>query len=370
MSVRVPYVDLAAQHRAIEERLLAATARVLRHAQFVNGPEVLELEAKIAAYVGVKHAIAVGNGTDSMHLPMRFLGIGPGDEVVTTPNSFIASAAAIELVGAKTVFVDVGNDHNVDPDAFARAITPRTKAILVVHLRGRPAQMGAVLEIAKAKNVLVLEDAAQAIGAKLGATMVGAFGAFGSFSFHPLKNLAACGDAGIVTTNDSRLAEWLVKARSHGLRDRDHSEFFSFNSRLDTLQAALLLEKLPLLDEWNAKRRATAAYYRAELGHLVDAPDERPGEHAVYHTFVIETDQRDLLQRFLAERGVDTKVHYPTPIHLEDAAKHLGHRAGAFPVVERQASRILSLPIFPELTDEQKGAVVASVRAFFQREAR
>jgi dTDP-4-amino-4,6-dideoxygalactose transaminase len=370
MGVVVPYVDLAEQHRQIEGALVAATTRVLRHAHFVSGPEVLELETQIAKRCGVEYGVAVGNGTDAIHLALRGLGIGPGHEVITAPNSFIASAAAIVLAGARPVFVDVGEDHNIDPGAIEVAIGARTRAIVVVHLRGRPARMGDVLALARSRGIVVLEDCAQALGARLYGTSVGAFGAAGCFSFHPLKNLGACGDGGIVTTNDSRLAEWLRKARSHGLRDRDHCDFFSYNSRLDTLQAALLLAKLEFFDRWTAARRETAALYRSEIGHLVEAPSEGPGEHAVYHTFVIETDHRDALQRFLSERGVETRIHYPTPIHLEAAAESLGYRAGAFPRVERQAGRILSLPIFPELSGEQKKAVVLGIKSFFQVGAR
>jgi dTDP-4-amino-4,6-dideoxygalactose transaminase len=226
--------------------------------------------------------------------------------------------------------------------------------------------MGEILALAARRGITVVEDCAQAIGAKLDGKSVGSFGAAGCFSFHPLKNLAACGDGGVVTTDDDKLADWLRKARSHGLRDRDHCDFFSYNSRLDTLQAALLLVKLEHLDAWNMSRRATARYYREAIGNLVVAPDERPGEHAVYHTFVIETDRRDDLIRFLAERGVETRVHYPSPIHLEEAARSLGYRQGDLPRVERQASRILSLPIFPELTADQKNAVVGGVQAFFR----
>jgi dTDP-4-amino-4,6-dideoxygalactose transaminase len=366
MSLRVPYVDLAIQHQRIESALLAATTKVLRHAQFVNGPEVADLESEISRRCGVKHSVAVGNGTDAIHLVLRGLGIGPGDEVITAPNSFIASAAAIALAGAKPVFVDVGSDHNIDAASIESAIRPETRAILVVHLRGRPAQMGDIHELAEKRGIRVLEDCAQALGARLENRSVGAFGAAGCFSFHPLKNLGACGDGGIITTDDRRLAEWLTKARAHGLRDRDHCDFFSYNSRLDTLQAALLLAKLEYFDEWTATRRETAAFYRSEIGHLVDVPSERPGEHAVYHTFVIETDRRDALRQFLSDRGVETRIHYPTPIHLEAAAKPLGYREGDFPVVERQAKRILSLPIFPELSHEQKRTVVSSIRSFFQ----
>jgi dTDP-4-amino-4,6-dideoxygalactose transaminase len=366
MTSWVPYVDLAAQHRKLERKLLAAVTSVFHHCQFVNGPEVVALESRIAERCGVKHAVAVGNGTDAIHLTLRGLGIGVGDEVITTPNSFIASAAAIALTGAKPVFVDVLDDHNIDPIALERAIGLATRAILVVHLRGRPARMSEIGAVAKQRGILVIEDCAQALGARLDGKSVGGFGTAGCFSFHPLKNLGGCGDGGIITTNDARLAAWLTKARAHGLRDRDHCDFFSCNSRLDTLQAAVLLVKLEHLDAWTVTRRETAALYRSEIADLVEVPSERSGEYAVYHTFVIETDHRDQLKQFLWERGVETRIHYPTPIHLEDGAKPLGYGTGDFPVVERQAKRELSLPIFPELSGEQKDTVVSNIRSFFQ----
>ena len=363
-SVVVPYVDLAAQHAGMERELLDATSRVLRHAQFVLGPEVSELESKFAAYCGARHAVGVGNGTDAIVLALRALDVGPGHEVITAPNSFLASAAAIVLVGARPVFVDVGDDHNLDPSRIARAVTERTRAILAVHLRGRPARMDEIVPVARDLRLAVVEDAAQAVGAKLHGRACGALGAVACFSFHPLKNLAACGDGGSVTTDDPKIAARIAQSRNHGLRDRDHADFFAYNSRLDTLQAAFLLAKLAHVDRWNEARRATAAFYRAEIGGLVETPSERPGEHAVYHAFTIETDRRDELRAHLARRGVETKIHYRAPIHLMDAAKGLGYREGDFPVAERQARRMLSLPVYPELTTEQKGLVVDAIKSF------
>jgi len=365
--VAVKYIDLPAQARALRAKLLAAVEQVLERGEFILGPAVEQFEQRFAALCGCSYALGVANGTDAIVMAFKALGIGPGAEVITTANSFLATAAAITMVGAKPVFVDVRDDYNIDPDLIERALTPNTKAILPVHLTGKPADMDPILEIAREHKLQVIEDAAQAVGASYRGKKVGSFGAIGCFSLHPLKNLNACGDGGAMTTQDESLREKLAKFRNHGLRNRDESEFWGFNSRLDSLQAALLNVKLDHLDEWTRKRRQTAAFYHQHLHDVVKCPFDKPDEYSVYHTFVIQAEQRDELQRFLLEAGVETKIHYPIPIHLQPAARGLGYRPGDLPVTERLAQTILSLPVYPELTPEQRETVVYAVKSFYSR---
>lgn len=367
--MQVPYVQLGAQHAGIKDEILARIGALLDSGAFILGEELATFERSFAELCGTRYALGVANGTDALFLSMRELGIGAGDEVITAPNSFLASASSIVLAGARPVFADVLDDFNLDPAAVRRAITPRTKAILAVHLTGRPARMQELLAIAHEQGLHLLEDCAQAVGATLDGRPVGSFGIAGCFSLHPLKNLAAAGDGGVITTNDDALYQHLLKARNHGLRDRDHCELFSYNSRLDNLQAAILNVKLRELPRWNERRRAIAARYRERLRGVGDLglPQDRAGEHAVYHTFIVRTAQRDALKQYLQDHGVDTKVHYPVPIHLQEAARGLGYKAGDFPVTERQCATILSLPVFSELKDAQVDHVADTIIAFFQR---
>lgn len=361
----VPFVDLGGQHREIKAEILEAIDRVLSHGQFILGEEVAAFEAEFAAYCGTKYAVGVGNGTDALVLAMRAMGIGPGDEVITAPNSFLASASSIALTGATPVFADVRDDLNIDPERVEAAVTSRTKAIMPVHLTGRPADMTPIMDVADRHGLAVVEDAAQAVNASYKGQTVGSFGVAGCFSFHPLKNLNALGDGGAITTDDEAVYEHLVSARNHGLVSRDETAFWSVNSRLDALQAAVLRVKMRYLEGGIAARRRNAELYRERLTGVVECPRELPHEFAVYQTFVVQAERRDELQRFLAERGVETKVHYPVPIHLQEAAKDLGYRAGDFPVTERQARRILSLPNRPELTDDDVAHVAYSIRSFY-----
>src|SRR5206468_7651040 len=292
-AVRIPYANLAGQHAALRDELLAAVGRVLDHGKFILGPEVGEFERRFAAVCGVDHAVAVGNGTDALVLALRVLNIGAGDEVITVPNSFVASAAAIALLGARPVFVDVADDLNIDVGRIDAAITPRTRAILPVHLTGRPVQMGPLMEIARRRTLRVVEDCAQAVCAEYDGQRVGSFGDVGCFSLHPLKTLNACGDGGVLTTADKAIAARLRELRNIGLKTRDECVVWSGNSRLDTLQAALLLVKLAHLDEWTERRRANAAAYQRLLADVrqIRLPMDRAGERAVYHTFVIQAER-------------------------------------------------------------------------------
>ncbi len=363
--VEVPYVDLAIRDAALRARMLEAADRVLRTGQFILGAEVEAFEREFAAYCGARCAVGVANGTDALVLALTALGIGPGDEVITAPNSFLASASAIALAGARPVFADVREDYNIDPACIEAAITPRTRAIVPVHLTGRPADMDAILALAERHGLAVVEDCAQAVGARYRHRGVGTFGQAGCFSLHPLKNLSACGDGGVIVTNDEALYRRLQRARNHGLRDRDACEFWSPNSRLDAIQAAMLRAKLPHLDTWTDARRAAASFYTGEIDGLVTCPRTAPHEHAVYHTYIVQADRRSDLIDFLAENGVGAKVHYPIPIHLQEAAQGLGYKRGDFPVVEAQCGRIVSLPVYPTLTEAQKTHVARTVRRFY-----
>ncbi len=368
---RIPYVDLARQHAPLREDLLRAAARVIDRGDFILGREVEELEGRFTAIAGVRHAVAVNSGTDALILALRALGIGPGDEVITAPNSFIATASAIRLAGARPVFADAGDDLNIDPARIEEALTPRTRAILPVHLTGRPADMDPIRAIARARDLAIVEDAAQAAGALYRGAPVGSLGNIGCFSFHPLKTLSGCGDGGILTTDDADLDARLRLLRNLGLRSREDCAIWSGNSRLDTLQAALILVKLRRFEEWTEARRAHAAYYRRALAGIpglrlpLDRPGERSAERAVYHTFVIRAERRDELKRHLAERGIGTSIHYPVPIHLQAAARDLGYGPGSFPVAEAQARTILSLPIYPEMEEADLAEVARAVKEFY-----
>lgn len=363
---KVPYVDLARQHRALKGELLAAVGDVLDGGQFILGAQVAEFEKRFAELCGARFAVGVGNGTDALTLSLRALGVGPGDEVITAANSFVASAGSIALCGATPVLVDAREDFNIDPAAVEKAVTPRTKALLPVHLTGRPADMDPLLELAKRRGLAVVEDCAQAVLAEYKGRRVGSMGAAGCFSLHPLKTLNACGDGGVIVTNDAALKERLMTARNLGLATRDNCAFFSVNSRLDTLQAAMLLVKLGYLESWTQARRCNAALYRKALDGVagVDVPRDSPHERSVYHTFMIQSDKRDELKAFLAGRGVETAIHYPSPIHLQAAAKGLGRPPAGFPVTERLAARILSLPVYPELGEADIAYVAGLVREF------
>ena len=367
-NLNVPYVNLAAQHAPLKERLLAAIGEVIDHSQFILGDEVAEFERRFADLCGVRYAVGVNSGTDALFFALKALGVGPGDEVITVPNSFISSTGCIALLGARPVFVDVGDDYNIDPDLVEPAITAHTRAILPVHLTGRPARMAPLVEIARSHGLPIVEDCAQAVSAEYREQPVGSFGAVGCFSLHPLKTLSGCGDGGVLTTNDAGLYEDLKQLRNIGLRTRDECVVWSHNSRLDTLQAAILLVKLDWLEEWTEKRQSNACFYQRLLDGVpqVQAPVDRPNERAVYHTFVIQADDRDGLKAHLAAHGIGAAIHYPVPIHLQKAAAGLGYSRGSFPVTERQADRILSLPVYPELGATELEYVAATLRAFYE----
>jgi len=365
---QIPYVDLAAQYVSLKVEVLEAVARVLEGGQFILGEEVARFERCFAELCGVRFAVAVNSGTDALILALRALGIGQGDEVITVPNSFVASTSCIVMAGARPVFVDVGEDSNMDPKQLERAITSKTKAILPVHLTGRPADLHPILDVAKAYGLHVVEDCAQAVLAEYRGRRVGSFGTIGCFSLHPLKTLSACGDGGVLTTNEEALYERLKLLRNLGLRTRDDCVVWSSNSRLDTLQAAVLLVKMKYLEAWTRRRRTNAAFYQRGLAGIpsLQVPRDRPFEKAVYHTFVVQAERRDELKNYLAENGIGTAIHYPVPVHLQKAAEGLGYGPGSFPVAEQQAKRILSLPIYPELSRDDLSYIVEVIRKFYR----
>ena len=363
--MKIPYVNLAAQYDVAMPALLQAVEHALRSGQYILGDEVKRSEERFAAVCGTQYAVAVANGTDALVLAMKALGIGPGDEVITAPNSFLASCSSIVFTGAKPVFADVRDDMNIDPEKIEAAITSKTKAIMPVHLTGRPADMNAIRKIADAHQLSVIEDAAQAVGAEYFEKRTGALGTIGCFSLHPLKNLAIPGDGGMITTDDPDVYAYLLTARNHGLINRDECAFFSLNSRLDALQAAILNVKLDYLAKWTDRRRQIANTYYHALKEIVLAPTDKAGEKAVYHTYIIQTDRRNALQAYLKEMGIETKVHYPIPIHLQKAAEFLGYHEGDFPVTEGQVNQILSLPVYPELTDDEVSYICQKIQEFF-----
>lgn len=364
-ATKVPFVDLGRQYASLRDEVLQTIDAVLKSGQYILGPELDAFEREAAEFCGVKHAIGVANGSDSLWLSMKCLGIGPGDEVITAPNSFIASAWATAAVGATPTFSDIDDTLNLDPAKLEQAITPRTKAIMPVHLTGRIANMEAIMEIAQRRKLHVIEDAAQAIGATRHGRKAGTFGVVGSFSLHPLKNLAAFGDGGLVSTNDDGIAQQLRLLRNHGLKTRDESVIWGYNSRLDSVQAAVLRIKLRHLAQWNKTNRTLAERYHQALAKHVKVPVSGAGEEQIYHRYVIQTDRRDALQAYLAARGIDSKINYPTPIHLQEVASQLGYRQGSFPVAEKLAGMILSLPLYPEFTLAEQDMVIAGITDFF-----
>jgi dTDP-4-amino-4,6-dideoxygalactose transaminase len=362
----VPYINLAAQYAMERTTLAPILEAALADGQWVGGPLVEQFEHSAASYLNVAHVIAVASGTDALILALRALDIGPGDEVITPPNSFVASTASIVYAGARPVFADVLPDQNIDPRAVAAAVTPRTRAIMPVHLTGRVANMDAILEIANRHNLAVVEDAAQAMGSRLNGRHAGTFGNVGAFSAHPLKNLNAMGDAGFLATADSALADRLRRLRNNGLVDRNTVAEWGIVSRLDNVQAGILLYRLKQLNVVIAARRSNAAAYRARLSSdTVFSPPCRSTEFNSFHTFVIQVDRRDALQRFLGERGIGTAIHYPIPIHLQPSARGLGYKPGDFPNTERQAGRILALPINQFLIPDDIDYVAEAVNGFF-----
>lgn len=363
----IPILDLKAQYRTIQAEIDAAVAQVLADGQFILGPNVKALEQEIAAYCECGHGVGMASGTDALRLAMDALSIGPDDEVITTPFTFIATANTISRAGARPVFVDVDpRTFNLDPKLVEPAITERTRAILPVHLYGQPADMGSFMELAARYHLAVVEDSAQAVGATCGGQKVCSFGAIGCLSFFPTKNLGAYGDAGMAVTSNPDIAERLDVLRRHGGRVKYHHERVGYNSRLDELQAAILRVKLRHLDGWTAGRQRIARRYDELLAGLpVTTPYIMPGCTHIYHQYTIRAPRRDELQAFLKQHGIGTMIYYPVPLHRQEIYAALDLPPGSFPEAERAAVEVLSLPVYPELTDEQIETVAGAIREFY-----
>jgi dTDP-4-amino-4,6-dideoxygalactose transaminase len=373
MVTKVPLLDLQAQYRPLRDEILAVVTRVCDSQRFIMGPEIEALESELSRQIGVTHAIAVSSGTDAVLLALMALDIKAGDEVVTTTYSFFATAAAVERVGARTVLVDIDPaTFNIDAAKAVAAITPRTKAIIPVHLFGLSADLDPIMDAADRAGIPVVEDAAQAIGSTYKSRPAGAIGALGCFSFFPSKNLGAFGDAGLLTTNDDRLAKRARLLRTHGMDPKYYHHLIGANFRMDAIQAAVLRVKAPYLAAWTEGRRANAARYRAlfrsaGLDGIVSLPVEPPDRRHIFNQFVIRTPERDSLKRHLDERGVGNEIYYPVPFHLQPCFAHLGYRRGDFPHAERAAADSLAIPVYGELSRDQQEFVVSAVAEFVNR---
>ena len=377
--MQVPLLDLKAQYGSIKSQVEAALAEVMESQHFILGPKVEECEQAIARYSGCSHAVGVSSGSDALLACLIAENIGPGDEVITTPYTFFATAGAIARVGATPVFVDIDPvTYNLDASQILPKVTTKTRAIIPVHLYGQMADMDAVMSVAQEQNLIVIEDAAQAIGAENGRRRAGSIGHYGCFSFFPSKNLGAAGDGGMIVTNDASRAEKLKCLRAHGSKPKYHHKIIGGNFRLDALQAAIVSAKLPYLDEWTAGRQRNAKKYNqlffeagltaSSNGSPVGLPMVTTDRH-IFNQYVIRVSRRDQLQAALKQRGIGTEVYYPIPMHLQECFSYLGHSAGTYAESERAASETLALPIYPELSDAQLSYVVDAIREFIYPEA-
>jgi dTDP-4-amino-4,6-dideoxygalactose transaminase len=365
-TMTVPLLDLKAQYATIKAEVDAAVQGVMESARFIGGPEITALESEVSSYSHAAHGVGCASGTDALLLALRAMGVGPGDEVITTAYSFFASASTIALNGATPVFVDIEPDtYNLDPAKLLAKITPKTKAVVPVHLFGQCADMPAILAICGPRGIPVLEDAAQAIGAEWQGKRAGEMGVAACFSFFPSKNLGGVGDGGMVVSNDAALADRIRLLREHGARPKYHHHILGVNSRLDALQAAVLRVKLRRLEDWHAGRQANASLYRELLaGTNVGLPVAKKEARHIYNQFVIRTPKRDGLKQHLADAGIGNEVYYPRPLHLQECFAALGNKEGDFPVSEAAAHETVALPIYPELTSEQIAYVSAKIHEF------
>jgi len=359
----IPFIDLRPQNETLRGEIEAALGRVLDSGAYALGPEVAAFESEFAAYCGVPHAIALNSGTAALHLALLAAGVGPGDDVVTSPFTFIATACAIRYVGANPVFADIDfGTRNLDPTAVAKALTPRTRAIVPVHLYGQVAEMDPIRALAESRGIAVIEDAAQAHGASYRGAAAGSLGAMGCFSFYPTKNLGALGEGGLVTTRDAALAEQLRLLRDWGAREKYQHEIVAYNARMDAFQGAVLRVKLRHLEAWNEERRALAARYADWLPKVgLEPPDELPGCRHVWHVYAVRVPERERVAAALREQGIGTAVVYPRPLHLQPAFADLGLGAGSFPNAERAARELLALPMFPGLPEDAPRRVVEAL---------
>lgn len=363
----IPLVDLKKQYKKIKKEVGSSIQKVLNSTHFIMGDECNEFEKEFARFCKVKYAVGVGNGLAALELGMRALGIGPGDEVLTPVNSFMASSSSISFTGAKPVFVDCFEDtFNIDVKKAEKAITRRTKAIMPVHLYGQLADMEAILELAKKYKLFVVEDACQAHGASFKGKRAGSFGDIAAFSFYPGKNLGGYGDGGMIVTNETKLAEKIKIMRNYGQKEKYHHIYLAWNSRLDTIQAAVLRVKLKYLNGWNQKRLKYAKLYNKYLNGLpITTPKIFSNYTHIFHLYVIRVKEREKLAKYLAAKGISTGLHYPVPIHLQEAYASLGYKKGDFPVVEKLASEILTLPLFPEMTEKEIRYISKQISNFY-----
>lgn len=360
----IPILDSKRQYATIGSEVEKAVCEVLRSGSYILGPNTKALEKELAEFFGVNYTVGLNSGTDALHLALRALDIGAGDEVITTAFTFVATTEAIGIVGAKPVFVDINPDtFNIDPDKIEAAITPKTKAIIPVHLYGQPCEMDKIMDIAKRHNLRVIEDCCQAIGATYKGQMVGSFGDFGCLSFYPTKNLGGMGDGGLIMTNSEKLRDRVVALRNHGGAVRYYHDEIGVNSRLDEVQAAILRVKLPHIKDWNEKRRAHAAYYNKLFADCKDVvtPVEADNTYCVYHQYTVKIPNRDEVHKMLQERGIGAMLYYPVPLHLQKVHAYLGVGEGSLPYTEDDTKHVISLPMFPELTEEEQRTVASTL---------
>lgn len=373
LSRKIPMLDLSNQYLNIKEEIIEKLDQVMSSSQFILGNNVKQVENDIAKMSKTKHGIGVGNGSDAIHIALQAAGVGEGDEVITTSFTFFATAGAVARANAKPVFVDIDPvTYNIDPSKIEAAITEKTKAIIPVHLYGQMADMDPIMEIAKKHNLYVIEDAAQAIGSTYKGKQVGEMSSAATYSFFPTKNLGAYGDGGMIVSNDDDLAEQSSVIRVHGSKPKYHHHVLGYNSRLDEMQAAILTVKLPHLSTWSENRRKNASYYTEKLnkavGEHVSTPVELDGNYHVFHQYTLRVQKRDELQAFLKEQGVATMIYYPIPLHLQPVFKELGYTEGDLPETEKAAQEALSLPMFPELKQEQQDYVIEKIAEFYSKD--
>lgn len=367
--MNVPLLDLKQQYLSIKDEVDKAIAGVLDHCRFIMGPEVKQLEEELAKYCRTKFAIGVASGTDALLLSLRALGIGPGDEVITTGFSFFATAGVISRLGAKPVFCDIDRaTFNIDPAKIENKINARTKAIMPVHLYGQMAEMDPITAIAKSHKLAVVEDAAQAIGARYHDRLAGSIGDVNGFSFFPSKNLGAYGDGGFISTDLPELAETIRKLRVHGAQPKYFHSIVGYNSRLDSIQAAILLVKLKYLNKWHEGRRSKVEIYNRELAGLegVTAPFVHPYNYHIYHQYTLVVERRDGLKSHLKEKNIGFETYYPLPLHLQECYKDLGYKPGDLPIAEELAAKVISLPVYPEMTEDQQAFVIDAIKGFYR----
>ncbi len=364
--MRVPFVNLGLQYKNYRKEIIKAFDKISLKGNYILGKDLKAFEKEFASFCGTRFAIGLGNGSDAITFSLISLNIGKGDEVIIPANSFVATAWTVANTGAKIVYADVNNDLNIDPKSVEKLITQKTKAIIPVHLTGKICKINDILSIAKKNNIHVIEDSAQSVGAKFKNKTSGSFGITGCFSLHPLKNLHVHGDGGILTTNNKKIYEFILKLRNHGLKNRDECEFWGYNSRLDNIQAAIARIKLKNLKHINDRFRKIARVYNKAFENYFEVPEDDPDRKSIYHRYIIKYNKRNNLKKFLLSKGIETKINYPIPLHLQQASKKMKVNRENLRKTEYLSKRILSLPIYYELTDNQINYVIKSINSYFK----